>query len=176
MAYGPRLQDKHMKLINLKRYTPDEPTHGEDVQYFVDETGQDWFQSLPEFKKKYALLIDNDTGVIRGIDADASRFYPVGRSVVDIDTIPTGCDAAGGWMYSKGKIVVYAAKAQEEASRTKKRLMQAADARIAVLSDAQLLDMATEEELQELEKWRRYRVLLARIDTTTSNITWPEVP
>lgn len=40
-----------MKLINLKRYTPDEPTHGEDVQYFVDETGQDWFQSLPEFKK-----------------------------------------------------------------------------------------------------------------------------
>lgn len=69
--------------------------------------------------KKYALLIDNDTGVIRGIDADASRFYPVGRSVVDIDTIPTGCDAAGGWMYSKGKIVVYAAKAQEEASRTK---------------------------------------------------------
>lgn len=29
--------------------------------------------------------------------------------------------------------------------------MQAADARIAVLSDAQLLDMATEEELQELE-------------------------
>lgn len=176
MAYGRRLQGKNMKLINLKRYTPDEFTHGEDVQYFVDESGKDWFQSLPEFKKKFALLIDNETGVIRGIDADAARFYPVGCSVVDIDSLPEGCDAAGGWRYSKGKVVVCAAKAQEEASRTKKRLVQAADARIAVLSDAQLLDMATEEELQALEKWRRYRVLLARVDTTASDITWPEVP
>lgn len=165
-----------MKLINLKRYTPDEFTHGDDVQYFIDETGKDWFQSLPAFKKKYALLIDNETGVIRGIEADASRFYPVGCSVVDIDSLPENCDAAGGWMYSKGKVVVYAAKAQEDAARTKKQLMQAADARIAVLSDAQLLGMATDEEAQELEAWRKYRVLLSRVDTSTNNITWPEVP
>lgn len=102
-----------MKLINLKRYTPDEFTHGDDVQYFIDETGKDWFQSLPEFKKKYALLVDNETGVILGIDADASRFYPVGYSVVDIDSLPENCDTSGGWMYSKGKVVVYAAKAQK---------------------------------------------------------------
>ncbi|VAS54273.1 phage tail fiber assembly protein [Klebsiella quasipneumoniae] len=165
-----------MKLINLKRYTPDEFTHGDDVQYFIDETGKDWFQSLPEFKKKYALLIDKVTGVIRGIDADASRFYPVGYSVVDIDSLPENCDAAGGWMYSKGKVVVYAAKTQEDAGRTKKRLMQAADARIAVLSDAQLLGMATVEEAQELEAWRKYRVLLSRVETSANNITWPEVP
>ncbi|CAI0759989.1 tail fiber assembly protein [Serratia ficaria] len=165
-----------MKLVNLKRYTPDEFTHGEDVQYFIDETGKDWFQSLSSFKKKYALLIDSETGVIRGITSDASRLYPVGYTVVDIDSLPTGCDASGGWMFAKGKVSVWSQKSQDDAARLKRRLMQTATDKIAVLSDAQQLNMATDDEAKELEAWRKYRVLLSRIDTTAADIIWPEVP
>ncbi|MEE7197191.1 tail fiber assembly protein, partial [Escherichia coli O110:H10] len=37
--------------------------------------------------------------------------------------------------------------------------------------------IATEEETSLLEAWKKYRVLLNRIDTSTApDIVWPEIP
>ncbi|WGO84544.1 tail fiber assembly protein [Arsenophonus apicola] len=48
---------------------------------------------------------------------------------------------------------------------------------IAPLQDAIDLDMATEEEKKRLIAWKKYRVLVNRIDTSTEdNIVWPEKP
>ena len=84
-----------MKLINLQRYIPDELFLGDGIQYFIDATGKDWYKSLSQFTKKYSLAIENDTGIIRSISEDASRLYPGGLTVVDVDSIPDGCDIFG---------------------------------------------------------------------------------
>lgn len=94
-----------MKLVNLQRYVPDDLFSGHGVQYFIDATGKDWFKSLPKFTRKYSLAIENDTGVIRSISEDTSRLYPAGLTVVDVDSLPSGCDIFGGWVFDGESIV-----------------------------------------------------------------------
>lgn len=64
----------------------------------------------------------------------------------------------------------------EQMAVTKQALAKVAEARIAVLQDAADLGMGTDAEATELTEWRKYRVLLSRVDVTASKVTWPEVP
>lgn len=61
-----------------------------------------------------------------------------------------------------------------EAEETKKRLLQTASEKIAPLQDAVDLGIATDEEKSQLAEWKKYRVLVNRVDT--SNPDWPDVP
>ncbi len=64
-----------------------------------------------------------------------------------------------------------------EAEETKNSLMQVASEHIAPLQDAADLEIATEEEISLLEAWKKYRVLLNRVNTTTApDIEWPVAP
>ncbi|MBB7285686.1 tail fiber assembly protein, partial [Escherichia coli] len=64
-----------------------------------------------------------------------------------------------------------------EAEETKNSLMQVASEHIAPLQDAVDLEIATEEETLLLEAWKKYRVLLNRVDTSTApDIEWPALP
>ncbi|WP_244587995.1 tail fiber assembly protein, partial [Escherichia coli] len=64
-----------------------------------------------------------------------------------------------------------------EAEETKNNLMQVASEHIAPLQDAADLEIATEEEISLLEAWKKYRVLLNRVDTSTAqDIEWPALP
>ncbi|EHM1184890.1 tail fiber assembly protein, partial [Salmonella enterica subsp. enterica serovar Lattenkamp] len=61
-----------------------------------------------------------------------------------------------------------------EAEGTKSRLLQMASEKIAPLQDAVDLGLATDEEKNQLAEWKKYRVLVNRVDT--SNPDWPEQP
>lgn len=62
-----------------------------------------------------------------------------------------------------------------ESKRTVSR--SEADTAIAPLQDALDLEMATDEEKAKLNAWKKYRVLLSRIDTSTApDINWPVSP
>jgi Bacteriophage tail assembly protein len=64
-----------------------------------------------------------------------------------------------------------------EAATTKSHFMTEANNRILPLQDAVDVDMATDEEKAELIKWKKYRVLLNRIDVSLApDIEWPEKP
>ncbi|XMM17912.1 tail fiber assembly protein [Escherichia coli] len=64
-----------------------------------------------------------------------------------------------------------------EAEETKKSLMQAVSDQIAPFFDVVNLEIATEEEASLLTAWKKYRVLLNRIDTSTApDIDWPTIP
>lgn len=64
-----------------------------------------------------------------------------------------------------------------EADAEKKRLLKQANDSIATFQDAIDLDMATEEESQLLTLWKKYRVLLNRVQPENApGIVWPEVP
>lgn len=63
------------------------------------------------------------------------------------------------------------------AEETKAVLMTETNARILPLQDAFDLGLETEEEKQLLLAWKKYRVLLSRVDTETApDIEWPEQP
>ncbi|MDC9614087.1 tail fiber assembly protein [Xenorhabdus khoisanae] len=65
---------------------------------------------------------------------------------------------------------------QRAESEKRYRLLLAANA-IAPLQDAIDLDMATDAEKSALTEWRKYRVLLNRVDCATApDIPWPEQP
>jgi len=52
-----------------------------------------------------------------------------------------------------------------------------ADAAIQPLQDASDLDIATTEEASQLVAWKKYRVMLMRVNTEDpENIEWPEKP
>ncbi|HGV9229832.1 TPA: tail fiber assembly protein [Providencia rettgeri] len=62
-------------------------------------------------------------------------------------------------------------------SRKKQSLLAEANNAIAPLQDAVDLSMATDEEKAQLTAWKKYRVLLNRVGTSTeSDIEWPEKP
>lgn len=63
------------------------------------------------------------------------------------------------------------------ADAKKSRLMADATVAINPLQDAVDLDMATDAEKALLTAWKKYRVLLNRIDTSKApGITWPDQP
>ncbi|WP_387464651.1 tail fiber assembly protein [Photorhabdus sp. RM323S] len=59
----------------------------------------------------------------------------------------------------------------------KTQLLSLANEKIAPLVDAVELDMATNEEMFLLKEWKKYRVILSRVDTSNaSEIDWPILP
>ncbi|MDO7829449.1 tail fiber assembly protein [Providencia sp. CRE-138-0111] len=64
-----------------------------------------------------------------------------------------------------------------ETEQHKQLLLAEANNAIAPLQDAVDLEIATDEEMAQLTAWKKYRVLLNRVDTSTApNIEWPEKP
>ena len=63
------------------------------------------------------------------------------------------------------------------AETQKQHLLASATAAVAPLQDAVDLGMATEAEIAGLQEWKKYRVLLNRIDTSIApDIDWPSLP
>lgn len=64
-----------------------------------------------------------------------------------------------------------------DATATKAALIKGATEKIEPLQDAVELDMATDEEKNRYDAWRKYRVLLTRVDTSLApDISWPKPP
>lgn len=64
-----------------------------------------------------------------------------------------------------------------EARYQRDRLLQDATRVMGPLQDAVDLDMATDAEKASLLAWKKYRVLLNRVDVTQApDIDWPEPP
>lgn len=64
-----------------------------------------------------------------------------------------------------------------QAEATRAALMVTASAAIAPLEDADELGIATEDEKESLTLWKRYRVMLNRLDMSAApSIEWPELP
>lgn len=94
-----------------------------------------------------------------------------------------------GYTYANGSLVPPAAKTPEEilaeqnvekiAANTAKKaeLIAAASDKISVLQDAVDLEMETDAEVAALPLWKKYRVLLSRIDANISeDVIWPKEP
>ncbi|MEP9181704.1 tail fiber assembly protein [Enterobacter cloacae] len=64
-----------------------------------------------------------------------------------------------------------------QAEATRAALMDKASAAIAPLQDAEELGIAADDEAELLIRWKRYRVMLNRLDLSAAPaIEWPELP
>jgi len=58
----------------------------------------------------------------------------------------------------------------------KNSLINAANEKIAVIQDIIDLDMQEADEEVQLKKWKKYRILLTRVDASDINAVFPEKP
>ncbi|MDE9557047.1 tail fiber assembly protein [Xenorhabdus bovienii] len=169
-----------MKIEKFTRYKPADAIP--NVLYLKSEDGRDWYESQKLFASDTLKIVYDDAGVIRSFGYDVSALCPTGLSVAEVDkkNAPDGISIDGSWQYSDGKIIsrVYTpAELQQQAERKKQYLMSQASNAIAPLQDAVDLNIATDAEKSSLAEWRKYRVLLSRVDCTTApDVKWPEQP
>lgn len=128
----------------------------------------------------YAIV--DATGMVINVTAwdGESEWTPPENTVA----IKCGDSGAGiGWTYNDG---VFTPPPEPEITKEeliarseqeKNNLINEATQVIAILQDAVDLEMATDDEKTRLLAWKKYRVLLNRVNTSTaSDITWPKKP
>ncbi|HGV5150230.1 TPA: tail fiber assembly protein [Klebsiella pneumoniae] len=88
----------------------------------------------------------------------------------------TPYDIWNGSAWVTDKIKMHSAEISV-AEQKKTALVAVANAAISPLQDAVELDIATDEEARLYAEWRKYRVLLNRVDILTApNVEWPAPP
>jgi hypothetical protein len=86
-------------------------------------------------------------------------------------------DKVNDWVITEDGLKQQKASQVATASKIKAQLMDVATKQIDPLQDAVDLDMATDDEKARLTAWKKYRVLLNRVDASLApDITWPATP
>lgn len=157
-----------------------------NISFLKDDNGNDWYQWLKKLSQETLKISFNpDTKEIIHFSYDASAIFPINQIVVEVapENVPDEFTAAGekalggAFLFDGGEIIAAPVDYAAVAQRQKMELMSQANNVIATLQDAVELDMATEKEGKSLLEWKKYRVLLNRIDTSNApDIEWPSVP
>lgn len=159
----------------------------EKYPYFVlvleDEAGNDWYELQKNFKDDTLKILFDDENRIVSHSFDVSTLTPTNLSVVEVSPKKLPADFftnINGYLFIDGKISALVLSHEEEiaiAESNKQMLLSESAESIAPLQDAADLDMATNEEVTLLKEWKKYRVLLNRVDTSLApDIEWPEKP
>ncbi|EBS7467030.1 tail fiber assembly protein [Salmonella enterica] len=171
-----------MELKNVHRYIPDNPDYDSNFLYFRSEDGQDFYESLSKFTKKYKLCIDSEN-IIRSVSEDVSRLYPAGFSVVEVNKLPAGFNIFGDWQYKKGAVVAVPVNYHAKAETTRQKLLDAANSAIADWRTELALDEISDDDKATLTKWMAYINGLKSLDlkgisdeATFNKIQWPALP
>ncbi|ECR8758528.1 tail fiber assembly protein, partial [Salmonella enterica] len=146
----------------------------------IDENGLDFYNSIDTFKLKYKLCIHPDTKVIHSVSENISTLYPAGFDIVESDSLPYDDIISGKYQFVDNKIIPRTYNEVELTQITnaeKSKKLKLANEKIRPLQDAVDLGIATDEEIQKLGAWKRYRVEINRIDTSNLlDISWPLPP
>lgn len=176
------IKETIMELKNVHRYIPDNPDYDSNFLYFRSEDGQDFYESLSKFTKKYKLCIDSEN-IIRSVSEDVSRLYPAGFSVVEVNKLPAGFNIFGDWQYKKGAVVAVPVNYHAKAETTRQKLLDAANSAIADWRTELALDEISDDDKATLTKWMAYINGLKSLDlkgisdeATFNKIQWPALP
>ncbi|WET41254.1 tail fiber assembly protein [Citrobacter enshiensis] len=133
-----------------------------------DSENQGWIRSEDH---RGEVVFSTETGLEVAITEPGA--YPDGTTTIAPENPWQKWDG-GAWVDDEDA----AREAQvNEAEAHKKTLLNLANGAIATLQDAVDLDMATDDEKQSLVEFKKFRVLLSRINPEDApDIVWPEVP
>ncbi|MCA6222910.1 tail fiber assembly protein [Photorhabdus antumapuensis] len=172
-------------MINIKNFTPYTPMdiYGKSdnsVMYLRSEQGEDWYECQCKFSINTIKIQYDNNGIITSYSSDVSSLFPFNMSVTEVEYVPVDIDINGHWVFDGVSIIkrIYSKKELVMQVRNQKTilLIEAAN-KISPLQDAVDLNIATDEEKTALLAWKKYRVILNRIDTSlVPNVEWPELP
>ena len=182
MVYG----GAGMKQFNhFRLYTPDNSGADElpgGVLFLCSDTGLDWYAAQKEFKSDSLKVMYDASGIVCCAETDAAGMWPVDCSVSEIakSKVPEGFTCDGVWCFDGQNLSRRELSRDERVGKNrseKSRLMAEATNIIDPLQDAVDFGIATDGEISRLMEWRKYRVLLNRVDPDDeSEIVWPVVP
>lgn len=143
--------------------------------YFQDVHGRDWYETLRYWK---GAVSTDESGIVIAYESDVSFMgMQEGRSVYEVDPSTVPENVLGNFTFIDGVFTDIRPTDIQINLTKKENLLYEASTKIAPLQDAVELEIATEEEIALLNNWKKYRVLLNRVDPTKSaDIEWPEVP
>lgn len=135
-----------------------------------------------DYKTRFFLMLDDENYVIGMVaavtQAEADDALSQNLPEVSAETYEqVGPDS----MLIDGKVVQGKPRQPVLDNSAKQAILAArmrdATVQIQILQDAVDLEMATEAEVAALTQWKKYRVLLSRVDVTTTDETaWPAKP
>ncbi|HCD7494967.1 TPA: tail fiber assembly protein [Enterobacter asburiae] len=100
-----------------------------------------------------------------------------GRNVYEIAPEDIPENVIGNYTFKEGVFTDIRPDAATLAEQKRKELLEAANAAMAPLQDASDLGIETDEEKESLLAWKKYRVLLNRVDVTKApDVDWPVKP
>ncbi|WP_074524972.1 tail fiber assembly protein, partial [Photorhabdus luminescens] len=132
------------------------------------EDGKCW-EILPDYRGKIAY----DTLTQAQIEVTEIGELP---DTLTFKQPPTDFDTWNGkeWVVDKDLLKSHQIN---EAKQKQAELLQQANETLSLLQDSVDLEVATDSEKAALLEWRKYRVLLTRVDVLQApNVQWPEVP
>ncbi|MBD8249964.1 tail fiber assembly protein [Pantoea agglomerans] len=128
--------------------------------------------------KTYARIENQRVAEIVTLNLTPEKLYHPSLVWVDITALPEQPDV--DYQYSDGVFSAPVSEAENAVLNARSRLaaeMDEANRAIAPLQDAVDISIATDEEIARLAEWKKYRVMLSRIDITTApDISWPLKP
>ncbi|MGX5110809.1 tail fiber assembly protein [Enterobacter cloacae] len=154
-----------------------------NIVFLKDDNGNDWYHWLKTLSQETLKVSFNpETKEIIHFSYDASAIFPINQIVVEVapENVPNDFTAAGekalggAFLFVDGEITAAPVDYAAEAQRIKLELLTQANNVIATLQDAVDLNMATDEETANLLEWKKYRVLLSRVDVDKP--VWPPLP
>lgn len=153
------------------------PAYSTDI---APPTTKDGFVAVFNFDSgKWSLVEDHRGKVVYNIHTgESTTINQLGKLPDDVVSVAP----EGHFVKWAGKKWVHDADAEKiaqitQATQQKESLLALAASKIAPLQDAVDLDIATEAEAALLLAWKKYRVLLNRINPNdTPDINWPEQP
>ncbi|HCD5607901.1 TPA: tail fiber assembly protein [Escherichia coli] len=172
-----------MELRNVTRYYPVTMPYGEGIQYFRSEDGQDFYESMDKFTKKYKLCIHPETGVIYSMAEDVSRLYPAGFTIVEVDELPEGFGIEASWYYKDGEVLPVPVDYSQQAETQRQRLLAAAQDVISDWKTELELGTISDDDKARLMQWMAYIKSVKGLDfsavtdeASVNSISWPERP
>ncbi|MDF7667466.1 tail fiber assembly protein [Orbaceae bacterium ESL0727] len=76
----------------------------------------------------------------------------------------------------RGEWIIDTKRHIKDNEATVSQLLSEANNQIGILQDIIDLDMQEADEEQQLKAWKKYRILLLRVDVSSVNIDWPTKP
>lgn len=180
-AFANPLSDTDwLRLAMVKDLQPGEMTADAEDDTYLDDEDADWKTTTQGQKS-----VGDTSATLAWRPGDSGQkklvqLFDSGEVCAFRIKYPNGTvDVFRGWLSSLGKTIA----SKDVMTRTVKisgvgRPYLAEEGTETVgVQDAVDLEIATEEENSLLEAWKKYRVLLNRVDTSTApDIEWPAVP
>ncbi|MGC0198035.1 tail fiber assembly protein [Enterobacter cloacae complex sp. 2025EL-00064] len=166
------------KFLNPKIYKKESVEIDGEIftgQYFQDDKGRDWYETLTGWAG--AVAVDT-AGIVCAYESDVSYMgMEEGRNIYEVEPANVPPDVLGNYTFVDGQFTDIRPDASELANKQKATLLHEASVTVSTLQDAVDLSMATEAEAALLLEWKKYRVLLNRIDPSLApDIEWPSPP